>query len=244
MRTTRIFAALLLACSTLAQADGNVSVHTGAAQPLSVKGAARLSDLVTQPALENVWWPGAVIAQPAATATAEGQHRALLIRLDTLAAREGGADGAAIRNLRQQLAGVRVAGRLAVNLDPDWVRLHPQDDPPLQGDYALWAGAEPTTVTLLGLISAPGKKTFVPGRSVNEYLEGVRTLSGGERSYAWVIYPDGKTQKAPVAYWNARHVEPVPGSVIFVGFARPLFSCACDGLNEQILHSLTHRIPD
>lgn len=244
MRTTRIFAALLLTCSTLVQADGNVTVHTGAAQPLNVTGVARLSDLVAQPALANLWWPGAVIAHPEATATAVRRHQALLARLDTLAAREGSDDGAAIRTLRQQLAGLRVTGRLAVNLDPDWVRLHPQDNPPLQGDYSLWTGPEPSTVTLLGLISAPGKKTFVPGRSVNEYLNGVSTLSGGERSYAWVIYPDGKTQKAPVAYWNARHVEPTPGSVIFVGFARPLISCACDGLNEQILHSLTHRIPD
>lgn len=244
MRTRRIFAALLLTFSTATQADGNVTVYPDGAQPIKVEHAERLSDLVTHPALASVWWPGAVMAEPTATAAAMRQHQSLLARLDALAARQGGDEGAAIRGLRQQLSGVRVTGRLAVNLDPDWVRLHPQDNPPLQGDYSLWAAQEPTTVTLLGFVSAPGKKTFVPGRSVADYLDNVSTLSGGERSYAWVIYPDGKTQNVPVAYWNARHVEPTPGSVIFVGFARHFFSCACDGLNEQILHSLTHRIPD
>ncbi len=244
MRTTRTLAALLLTFSTAALAGANVTVHAGGAQPLNVEAVSRLSDLVTQPALAKTWWPGAVIAEPQATAVAGRQHQSLLARLDALAGREGGDEGAAIRRLRQQLASVRVAGRLSVNLDPDWVRLHPQDNPPLQGQYSLWVGQEPGSVTLMGLISQPGKKTFVPGRPVNEYLDGVSILRGGERSYAWVIYPDGKTRKAPVAYWNARHVEPQPGSVIFVGFASHFFSRAWDGLNEQILYSLTHRIPD
>ncbi len=244
MRTTRTLAALLLTFSTAALAGANVTVYARGAQPLNVEAVPRLSDLVTQPALAKTWWPGAVIAEPKATAAAERQHQALLTRLGALAAREGGDEGAAIRSLRQQLAGVRVTGRLAVNLDPDWVRLHPQDNPPLEGKYSLWVGQEPGSVTLMGLISLPGKKTFAPGRSVDEYLNDVSTLRGGERSYAWVIYPDGTTRKAPVAYWNARHVEPTPGSVIFVGFASHFFSRAWDGLNEQILHSLTHRIPD
>ncbi len=244
MRTTRTLAALLLTFSTTALAGANVTVYSRGAPPLHVDQAPRLSDLVTQPALAKTWWPGAVMSEPQATAAAERQHQALLARLDAPGAREGGDDGAAIRSLRQQLAGVRVTGRLAVNLDPDWVRLHPQDNPPLQGAYSLWVGQQPASVTLMGLVSAPGKKTYVPGRSVDEYLNGISTLSGGERSYAWVIYPDGKTLKAPVAYWNARHVEPTPGSVIFVGFASHFFSHAWDGLNEQILHSLTHRIPD
>lgn len=244
MRTTHILATALLAFSMLTQAAGNVTVYIGGAQSLNVRDVQRLSDLVTQPALADAWWPGAVIAEPSATASVERQHQSLLTRLDALAARQGGEQGAAIHALRQQLAGVRVTGRLAVNLDPDWVRLHPQDNPPLEGDYTLWAGPKPSSVTLLGLVSAPGKKTFVPGRSVDEYLDAVNTRSGGERSYAWVIYPDGKTIKAPVAYWNARHVEPTPGSVIFVGFAGHFFTSAWDGLNEQILHSLTHRIPD
>jgi len=143
-----------------------------------------------------------------------------------------------------QQGNMRITGRLRVNLDPDWVRVHAENNLPLDGHYTLWAGAQPASVTLLGLTSAPGKKVWVPGRSVDAYLDGISRLRGAERSYAWVIYPDGRTLKAPIAYWNHRHIEPTPGSLIFIGFADALFSSARDGLNEQILYSLTHRIPD
>ncbi|SQA98242.1 SLBB-domain like (DUF1017) [Cedecea neteri] len=79
---------------------------------------------------------------------------------------------------------------------------------------------------------------------MDDYLDDTSLLSGAERSYAWVIYPDGKIEKAPVAYWNKRHIEPSPGSLIFVGFSDRLFSATFDELNQQILNTLTHRIPD
>ncbi|MDU1924151.1 capsule biosynthesis GfcC family protein, partial [Enterobacter sp.] len=52
------------------------------------------------------------------------------------------------------------------------------------------------------------------------------------------------TQKAPVAYWNKRHIEPMPGSIIFVGFADHFWTKAYDGLNADILRSLIQRIPE
>ena len=62
------------------------------------------------------------------------------------------------------------------------------------------------------------------------YLSGQNLLSGADRSYAWVVYPDGRTQKAPVAYWNKRHVEPMPGSIIYVGLADSVWSETPDAL--------------
>ncbi|MCF3735216.1 capsule biosynthesis GfcC family protein, partial [Salmonella enterica] len=75
-------------------------------------------------------------------------------------------------------------------------------NPPLHGHYTLWVGPQPTQVTLLGLSRQLGSQPFVPGRDVASYLEGPRLRSGADRSYAWVGYPDGRSQKAPVAYGN------------------------------------------
>ncbi|MBC9385434.1 capsule biosynthesis GfcC family protein, partial [Escherichia coli] len=50
-------------------------------------------------------------------------------------------------------------------------------------------------------------------------------------------------QKAPVAYWNKRHVEPMPGSIIYVGLADSVWSETPDALNADILQTLTQRIP-
>lgn len=136
-----------------------------------------------------------------------------------------------------------MTGRQKINLDPDIVRVAERGNPPLQGNYTLWVGPPPSTVTLFGLISHPGNQPFTPGRDVASYLSGQNLLSGADRSYAWVVYPDGRTQKAPVAYWNKRHVEPMPGSIIYVGLADSVWSETPDALNADILQTLTQRIP-
>ena len=235
---------MALCLSTLhfsAYAAGNVTIYP---QTQTIKNIDRLADLVTQPSLANAWWPGAVISERKATATEEQQHQKLLANLAGFAAEEDGDDAAAINGVRQQMQAIHVTGRQFVDLDPDWVRVHPRANVPLQGDYSLWAGPQPTTITLMGLVSSPGTKPFVAGRSADEYLDDIDKLSGADRSFAWVIYPDGKTQKAPVAYWNNRHVELTPGSILFVGFKERLFNSDFNDLNQQILNSLTHRRPD
>ncbi|MCK3542069.1 capsule biosynthesis GfcC family protein, partial [Escherichia coli] len=45
-----------------------------------------------------------------------------------------------------------------------------------------------------------------------------------DRSYARVVYPYGRSQKAPVDYWNNRHVEPIPGRIIYVGLSDSFWS--------------------
>ncbi|GHK97265.1 hypothetical protein ECZU20_20150 [Escherichia coli] len=112
----------------------------------------------------------------------------------------------------------------------------------MQGNYTLWVGPPPSTVTLFGLISRPASSLSLR-RDVASYLSGQNLLSGADRSYAWVVYPDGRTQKAPVAYWNKRHVEPMPGSIIYVGLADSVWSKTPDALNADILQTLTQRIP-
>lgn len=243
-RASRL-ASVLLFCSACSHGAGNVALHLGNHQPAEkVTDVERLADLVTQPSLTRAWWPGAVISESQASSVAELKHQQLLAKLGRFASQDSGEDAAAINSVRQQLQAINVTGRQFVNLDPDWVRVHPRSNVPLQGEYTLWAGPQPSTITLMGLVSTPGVKPFVAGRTADEYLDDVNTLSGADRSYAWVVYPNGETSKAPVAYWNKRHVELLPGSILFVGFSDRLFDSDFNELNQQILSSLTHRIPD
>lgn len=243
---TLIHAALIASfAAPLAWSAGTVKVYTpDSEKPKTLTHAEHLLDLVGQPRLANSWWPGAVIAERQKTVEAEQQHKALLARLTGLAEQEDGDDAAAINSVRQQLQALKVTGRQNVNLDPDEVRGTENGNPTLEGDYTLWLPAKPTTVTVMGLIGSPGNKPFTPGRDVASYLDEQSLLSGADNSYAWVVYPDGHTQKTPVAYWNKRHIEPMPGSIIFVGFADHFWTKAYDGLNADILHSLIQRIPE
>lgn len=245
MKKRRLVAAMIGLIAGYAQSAGIIDVHlAGEANTMTLTNAEKLADLVTQPRLAGYWWPGAVIASEQATAQAEREHQALLAQLSALAANEIGTAAAAINALRRQLQVIPVAGRLPVPLDPDIVRIHSENNPPLQGKYTLWLGREPSTVTLLGLVDQPGERTFTPGRDVAGYLAEVGRLRGAERSYAWVIYPNGRTLRVPVAYWNRRHVEPMPGSILFVGFADALWTNHYDALNAAILRSLSQRKPE
>lgn len=246
MKKTLIAAAIVsLISSAAVLAAGTVEVHqAGVAKPLTLTNAERLVDLVGQPRLAGSWWPGAVIATPQATEQATREHQALLVQLSALAADEGDNVAAAINALRNQLQAIPVTGRLMVPLDPDTVRVHSQNNPPLQGKYTLWLGREPSTITLIGLVDKPGNIAFTPGKDVAGYLADINLLSGADRSYAWLIYPDGRTQKAPVAYWNKRHIEPMPGSILFVGFADSLWTNKYEALNAAILRSLSQRRPE
>lgn len=245
MKKPLIIAVMLSAISFVALAAGTVEVHiAGNEKTLTLTHAERLADLVGQPRLAGSWWPGAVITSPMAAAKAGREHQALLAELAALAVDEGGSAAGAINALRNQLQAIPVTGRLLVPLDPDTVRVHNKNNPPLEGNYTLWLGREPSTVTLVGLVDKPGKMPFTPGRDAASYLDDVSLLSGADRSYAWVIYPDGRTQKAPVAYWNKRHVEPMPGSILFVGFADSLWTNKYEALNAEILRSLSQRRPE
>lgn len=245
MMKRTITALMLAVVASSVFASGTVTIFTrGSSEPQKLTGAERLLDLVGQPRLATSWWPAAVIGEERATVTARRQQQALLGRLAALSAKEDGEVAAAINALRRQIQALKVTGRQFVNLDPDAVRVSERGNPPLQGNYTLWVGPQPTQVTLFGLISQPGDQPFVPGRDVADYLAGQRLLSGADRSYVWVIYPDGRSQKAPVAYWNKRHIEPMPGSIIFVGFADSLWSRTPETINTDILHTLTQRIPE
>ena len=242
----RTIAALIFSLSASSVfAAGTVKVFSaGSTEPKTLTGAEHLIDLVGQPRLANSWWPGAVIAEEKATVKAQSQQQALLARLAALSANASGDDAAAINALRQQVQALKVTGRQPVNLDPDSVRVSERGNPPLQGNYTLWVGGQPTDVTLFGLISRPGQQPFMPGRDVVSYLDGQDRLSGADRSYAWIVYPDGRTQKVPVAYWNKRHVEPMPGSIIVVGLDDAFWSSEPEALNADVLHTLTQRIPE
>ncbi|NYY74704.1 hypothetical protein DMH88_16475 [Escherichia coli] len=191
----------------------------GSSEAKTLTGAEHLIDLVGQPRLANSWWPGAVISEELATAAALRQQQALLTRLAELAADSSADDAAAINALRQQIQALKVTGRQKINLDPDIVRVAERGNPPLQGSYTLWVGTPPSTVTLFGLISRHGKQSFTPVATWRAISLTRACSAVGSRSYAWVVYPDGRTQKRR---WltGTSVIEPMPGSIIYVGLAR------------------------
>lgn len=245
-KITILLAGLSLFSAAGAQAAAQVTVHAphnGGQAELSQ--VADLSQLVTLPPLQvNTDWRSTIIAERGATAVAQQQYQQTLGALRAWRADSSGDRAAAIDEVIRQLSAIKVAGRKFTSLDPDWIRLHPADNRRLEGSYDLWLQAQSDSVLLLGALSGAGKVSWQPGKSVRDYLEGHPSLSGAERNFVTVIAPSGATQQVPVAYWNRRHAEVEPGSVIWLGFSSWNLPGSYEDLNDRILSVLTHRIPD
>ena len=229
-----------------AQAAGQVTVHAPHdTQSVQVNQVENLAQLVTQPALmTKTDWRRAVIAERGATAVAQQQYQQTLAQLRAWRADSSGEQAAAIDAVIHQLSGIRVTGRQFTSLDPDWIRLHTMDNRRLEGSYDLYLTQPSTSVLLFGPIAGAGAVNWQPGKSVRDYLSEHPRLAGAERNIAIVTAPDGTTREAPVAYWNHRHVEPEPGSIIMTGFSSWSLPGAFKDLNDRLVSVLTHRIPD
>ena len=250
MKKITLLLAGLTACTALsAHADSQVTVYSpGQTQTAVISHAQNLSQLVASPALNGkTWWPGTVISEKLATAVAVQEQQQLLARLKSwsseLRADDDAEKAAVVDNLWQQIAEVKVTGRQIANLDPDWVRIRPEENRRLEGDYSVYTLQKPGSLRIAGVVSGSGKTPWVAGRSVVDYLDEHPNLSGAERNFILLISPEGKVQEVPVAYWNRRHVEPEAGSTIYVGFSSWSLPDQPD-LNQQIVSVLTHRIPD
>ncbi|AIX49956.1 MULTISPECIES: capsule biosynthesis GfcC family protein [Pantoea] len=238
-----LLAALALPAAGNALAAGQITVHAATGDSsMQIDDVQRLSQLLTHPGL-NTWWPGTVIAERGATAAVQQQRHQLLTDLRAWQGSSDAALGATIGAVIRQLNALPVTGRQFTSLDIDWLRLHPEADRALQGSYDLYTLPEPHQVLIMGALARPGAESWQPGRSVRDYLAAHERLTGGDRSVATVIAPSGEVRQVPVAYWNQRHAEVEPGSIIWLGFTSWSLPWGQADLNTRLISVLTHRIP-
>lgn len=242
MINKRLMICVLSALSLKAWSSGLVTV-IGHGQQHNIVVASTLAQLVTAPSLmNNTWWPGAIIATPAATVRAQQEQKQVLEQLTRWEQMADASQRSTLRAVREQLQNMQVTGRQFISLDPDVVRTAVGANPRLEGVYTLYTFPRLQTVTVLGAISNSGEQRWRPGTSVSHYLKDCARLPGADKNSVLIIHPDGSAESAPVAYWNNRHREVEPGSVLWVGFSPAMLSGAFSQLNQQIQSLLTKRV--
>lgn len=118
-----------------------------------------------------------------------------------------------LRQLKQHQYGYR----LVTNLDRDVLRLDNTLNPLLPGQYELALNGRPSTVSLFGVPEQQSLR-YHAGWFISDYLKQAIYPRTSRDSFAWLIQPDGTTEKVGIAYWNNQHVSPLPGGTIFIGF--------------------------
>ena len=216
---------------------------------IQLADGARLEQLVTQlpgALAGEVYWPASRISTPALDAQMQQEQAALVatLQLMMLSAESQHQPELAYnsRMVLQLLSSLTVAGRLDAQLDPDWVRIRPELNPPLAGNYRLWLARRHPVVQLYGLSSGPDEEPLRPGQGVDAYLTSREFFSGADREWVYLCQPNGQVQRVPVAYWNRLHREPMPGAALFVGFAEDALTPQHADLNRRIATLIAARI--
>ena len=220
-------------------------------QPIRIQLAdgARLAQLVTQlpgTIMGEVYWPASRISMPALDAQMQQEQADLVAALQQmmLSAESQHQPELAYnsRMVLQLLSSLTVAGRLDAQLDPDWVRIRSELNPPLAGNYRLWLARRHPVVELYGLVSGADEVPLRPGQGVDAYLNSREFFSGADREWVYLCQPNGQVQRVPVAYWNRLHREPMPGAALFVGFAEDALPTNLADLNRRIATLIAARI--
>lgn len=120
------------------------------------------------------------------------------------------------------------AFRELISLDLDLIRLDSTQNPLLTGHYQLAMIPRPKTIRIMGAIDEPQVANFSADLTVMDYLQLVTLRHGANKSYAWVITPQGNSIKVGASYWNNEYTSVAPGSIIFVGLE--------DALNSEFPH--------
>jgi hypothetical protein len=248
MKLTSIFAFTLLLSGSVAAASHVVVEANGKSESITLPDDARLGDLLTHSNIPaDAYWPTARVATTTSQAQVERERQALLHDLEMLEYQwhnEGETRNAyAVRELRVELAAVKLIGCLPAILDPDWVRIRPEDNPLLQGEYRLILPARPTSLMVLGLVNGNLRPLIKPGQVIADYIDG-ECLPAGECEWGYLIQNDGMIEKVGLEYWNRQHREADPGAVLFVGFDNDQLPENYRNLNSRIAHLLTNRIAD
>ena len=216
---------------------------------IQLANGARLEQLVTQlpgAYVTDVYWPASRISTPALDAQMQQEQAALVATLQQmmLSAESQHQPELAYnsRLLLQLISSLTVAGRLDAPLDPDWVRIRPELNPPLAGNYRLWLARRHPVVQLYGLVSGADELSLRPGQGVDAYLNSRELFRGADRQWVYLCQPNGLVQQVPVAYWNRLHREPMPGAALFVGFAEDALPTHHADLNRRIATLIAARI--
>lgn len=245
MKKNLILAATLLAAAPLSYSQGKITLICQPACSVTEVTAHDLSELVTHPALpQNIDWRSVRLSTPASDAEQQFRQQQILVALTsaTQQLREQGDTRQAqrIARLSQHLQALKVIGGFSLQLDPDWVRLKPENSPRLEGDYRLYIRTFPAqnlTIWNGSLESTP----WIAGQQTATWTAADQQQPGIDPDNVTVITPDGTIATVPTGYWNRRYHEPQPGSQIWLNLQLNALSPQYQTLNHRIVQLLSQR---
>ncbi|BDX04510.1 capsule biosynthesis GfcC family protein [Planctobacterium marinum] len=148
-------------------------------------------------------------------------------------------------SLQEEVEKWQVATRLPLNLDYDLIRIREELNPRLSdGRYRLHLPFRVYTVNVVGAISQTKKLAHQSMSHVRDYLQAdsIEYLPYADKTFVFVIHPNGQTKKVSLGFENIEHVEVPPGGTIYIPIKELPFSSENEQLNISIAQLLGSKI--
>ncbi|MEG5462643.1 capsule biosynthesis GfcC D2 domain-containing protein [Enterobacter chuandaensis] len=245
MKKNLLLAATLLAAAPLSYGQGKIALICQPACAVTEVTAHDLSELVTHPTLpKNIDWNSVRLSTPAVDAEQQFRLQQILVALTSAAGElheQGDMHQAQrILRLKQRLQAVRAIGGFPLKLDPDYVRLKPENSPRLEGDYRLYLSTLPAQNLTIWNGTHESTKWIV-GQQTTTLTHTGQQQHGIDPDHVTVIAPDGTVETVPTGYWNRRYHEPQPGSQLWLNLQLTALSPQYQTLNQRIVQLLSQR---
>lgn len=259
MRSYLMPLALLLSSvlATVAHAETQLLVTTSSNQdaqvellyPTSIRLDKVVLDGLQQLQIHNknnhkeitpIYWLGAALLDIQNTAALEAKRKETLSQLAQMGqAADDSIYTAKLAKLAQFLRQIKLGQRVMQPLHPDLIRINDSYNPLIDGLFELILPQRPTTVLVMGAVAKAGSFEWQVNKSSKDYLAKAIPLENADNSFVWIVQPDGKALKQPIAYWNAQAQDIAPGAVLYVEFSDLVEDYST--LNANIIELLRNR---
>ena len=202
----------------------------------------RLSDVLAPVALQKHWsWPASQLFS--LDAAAVEQERSQLIELLAKEGRDNTKYKSTFQSIINQLKSWQIAHRVAIPIDFELARYSLPNNPQFEaGSYQLLLSERPTSLYVFGAVSTPSNITYVNNQCLEDIMQTIVSAPFADSSFVYIISPQGKVQKAPIAYWNRQCILPMPGSTLYVPLRENTLFKAISNVNEDIATFAVNRI--
>lgn len=190
---------------------------------------------------------GAAVLRPTAEIEQRRLKAGLLHDLEVLTSFPGVAPAVAGRAgaLRDWLDALPVTGRVRADLDPRRLETDQASNRRLAGGDRFVYPLRPSTVQVVGAVTAPCTLAHVPLRDAADYLRDCAPAAGADRELVYVIQPDGEVQRLGTALWNRSAPQALaPGAVLYVPLDERALGRLAPDFNQELARFLaTQALP-
>ncbi|GAA0856128.1 capsule biosynthesis GfcC family protein [Aliiglaciecola litoralis] len=202
----------------------------------------RLSDVLAPVAFEEDWyWPASRLFKRSSNAS-----EAMRSQVIALLAENGISESkykATYQSIINQIKNWQLADRITITIDYELARISAKHNPRVEsGQYQLILSKRPSTLHVFGAVETPVEIIYQNNTCIEDVVSQMKLAEHADPSFVYLISPQGKVQKTPVAYWNKTCVLAMPGSMVYVPLQESAFFPSNNDVNQKVAELAVNRI--